>query len=168
MDAALTAQPGGHLAVALAGERARVDHLADENEELSVRQLRSRPALGEGDHHAVVVAHGGGFACVDRRARRRQDVAHSRAGTVELPRYLGRFLGGIWSRLFRAAARRISLSIVSSPIFRSASLSPAILRLQGPRLEPLDAASQELIAPCLEPVRLDPQLTAELIKAFAA
>src|SRR4029450_5094997 len=49
--------------------------------------------------------------------------AHYRQRQLVLHGYLGRFAGGIWSPLFSAAARRISFSMVSWPILRSASLS---------------------------------------------
>ena len=81
--------------MAFARERALIDHLADDHQELLVGQLRPRSAFGEGDHNPGVVTHGGRLARVDRRARRVQDIAHSLAGHAQLHGYLGRFLGGI-------------------------------------------------------------------------
>src|SRR5919106_3143386 len=109
--------------MALARERALVDHLTDQLKQALVGDLGPGTALGECDDDAAWVPERGRVAGVDRRARRVEDVAHPLARDVELHGYLGRFRGGIESPPFWAAAPSTPFSSVSSPTLRSASLS---------------------------------------------
>ena len=115
VDAVLTAQPGADLAVALPGERGCEEHLADQLEQVGVadRRGRTRPRARVG----------AGAAGVHTGAGRAEHAADHGHGELVVYGYLGRFAGGICNPLFSAAARRISFSMVSCPILRSASLS---------------------------------------------
>jgi hypothetical protein len=126
LDLMLATEPGADLAVALASERRGDQHLVDQPEQVAVadRGCRTRP-----DRPGRMSA-----TSVERGAGRAKHPAHHRHRQLGLHGYLGRFAGGIWSPLVSDAARRISFSMVSCPILRSACLSA---RSSGRPVRPL-------------------------------
>ena len=109
----LPAQACPDFAVALAGKGTVHDHLADPLGELVVGDLGLRTRAAPRCVHLAPAA-------IDRGSRCPVEAAHPGEGDPHFGAHLGRFCGGIESPLFLAMARRISLSMVSSPIFRSA------------------------------------------------
>jgi hypothetical protein len=92
--------------------------------------------------------------------------AHPGDGGAHLGAHLLGLLGGIWSPLLRAAARRMSLSVVSSPILRSASRRRRSSG-GGALRQPLGARGDELIPPGGQAVGLHPELAGDLVQVLA-
>jgi hypothetical protein len=155
----LAAQPDMDLAVALAGERAVVEHLADQGEQLLVIDRPGRARPSQRDH---VVAARSGAAGVDGRARCAEHRAHRRERGGELHGYRGRFFGGILQPpSFGGSSQDLVLEGVLADLAfglflsRRSVASPAPV---GPRgLQPLAAVLEEVITPGGQPVRLRPR-----------